>query len=351
MPTLTDLRPHLEHRLRAWADDGREPGGAVAVRRGDEHVHLAAGTRDGRVPWTDDTLVMTWSVAKPFAALTVLTVVAEGALALDQRVSDLWPAYAAHGKGATTVRHVLCHAAGVPVFPAAAAEVAYDDREALVALLADAEPWHEPGAGVAEHALTYGHLCDELVRRATGEDLADRFAGVAARHGWDLHLRVAAHDRPRVADVVALDGWPQRYTDDPRWGPALTRPPGLLEPSTMNSERFRSTSFPAIALHASAEGLARFYADLPGLDGPVAALLGPDLHRAYVTAQATGHDAVLDRDVAWTLGFQVDDDSLGMGGAGGCSAWVEPDGTAVAWVTRGLGGHDRGDDVWEVLHP
>ena len=115
-----------------------------------------------------------------------------------------WPAYAAHGKQATTVRHVLAHQAGLPAFPEAAMDIAFDDRDALVQLLADATPVHEPGAACADHALTYGHLCDQLVRLATGEDLADRFARIAARHGWDLHLSVAKGDLGRVADPVAV---------------------------------------------------------------------------------------------------------------------------------------------------
>jgi CubicO group peptidase (beta-lactamase class C family) len=294
---------------------------------------------------------MGYSVAKPFAALTVLTVVREGGLGLDQPVAELWPEYAAHGKGATTVRHVLAHQAGLPSFPEAAAGVPYDDRESLVHLLADATPEHPPGEGIAEHALTYGHLCDQLVRLATGEDLADRFARIAADHGWDLHLRVAAADLDRVADVVAVEpGWPARYVDDPRWGPAMTRPAGLLDPEVLNSERWRTTSFPAIGMHASARGLATFYGRLLADDGPVAALLGPALHRDYVGAQATGHDRLLDREVTWTLGFQVDGTDLGMGGAGGCGAWWSFNGRyAAAYVTRGLGTHERSDPVYELL--
>ena len=186
------------------------------------------------------------------------------------------------------------------------------------------------------------------MRAATGEDLADRFARIAAAHGWDLHLRVAADDLPRVADVVPLAGWPGDYLADPRWGPALGRPPGLLDADVVNSERFRTCSFPAIALHASARGLARFYADLLPADGPVAALLGPDLHAAYVSPAATGHDGVLDREVTWTLGFQVDEEDLGMGGAGGCAAWWSlRGGYAAAYVTRGLGDQSRADGIWE----
>ena len=63
---------------------------------------------------------------------------------------------------------------------------------------------------------------------------------------------------------------------------------------------------------------------------------------------------MLDRPVTWTLGFQLGEEDgrveLGMGGAGGCSAWADPAaGYGAAYVTRGLGGHDRGDAVWQAV--
>ncbi len=84
----------LVRLLDDWAASGREPGGAVCVMRGDDVlVEHEVGTRDGRSPWTPDTLVMAYSVAKPLAALTVLDVVAAGDLRLDQRVAEVWPGW------------------------------------------------------------------------------------------------------------------------------------------------------------------------------------------------------------------------------------------------------------------
>jgi CubicO group peptidase (beta-lactamase class C family) len=348
--------------MDALVASGRDPGGAVAVvRRGVVEVDHAAGTRDGAAPWTPDTLVMTYSVAKPFAALTFLDAVAEHGTGLDGPVAGVWPAYAQAGKASTTLRHLLAHQAGLPAFPEAAARVGYDDREALVALLAEAAPVHPPGAGVAEHALTYGHLLDEVVRRVTGEPLADRFRRIAAAAGWDLHLQVVGPDLARVADVVETDpAWATTYLADPRWGPALGRPPGLLDPDVLNSERFRRTAFPAVALHATALSLARFHDDLTDPSGFVAGRLGHALWREYVEPAATGHDLVLDRPVTWTLGFQVDESDgwreVGMGGAGGCSAWADVDARyGAAYVSRGLGDGGRADEVWQAvsgaLHP
>ena len=340
----------MPRSLPAVLGDLGDPGAAACVVRGGQVVEEAVtGCLDGERPWTPDTLTMTYSCAKPLTALTVLTLVRDGVLGLDQRVTELWPAYAAQGKDTTTVRHVLAHQAGLPAFPEEAREVPFDDYDALVALLADATPVHRPGAACAEHALTYGHLCDQLVRLATGEDLATRFARLADEQGWDLHLRVAPGDLARVADPVAVeDGWPARYRDDPRWGPAMTRPEGLLDPQVLGSDRWRTTPFPAVNLHASARGLATFYGHL--MDGTVEALLGPELHRDYIGAQVTGHDLLLDREVTWTLGFQIDGDDLGMGGAGGSGAWWSFGGQyAAAFVSRGLGTHDRGDAVYELL--
>jgi CubicO group peptidase (beta-lactamase class C family) len=336
--------------------EGREPGGAVAVvRDGAVEVDHAAGTRDGVAPWTSDTLVMTFSVAKPFAALAFLDAVAEGHVGLDQPVASVWPEFGCRGKEATTLRHLLCHQAGLPAFPEAAREVAYDDRDALIDLLAAATPVHPPGDGIAEHALTYGHLLDEVLRRVTGESLDARFARIADAAGWDLHLRVRDRDLHRAATLVeATERWRADYLEDPRWGPALGRPPGLLDPAVLSSDRFRRTPFPAVALHATALALASFYDDLARPGGLVATRLGHDLWRAYVEPAATGHDLVLDREVTWTLGFQVAEEDgrveLGMGGAGGCSAWTEPAaGIGAAFVTRGLGTHDRGEVVWQAI--
>ena len=101
-------------------DDGRETGGALSVwSGGKEVVALSGGWADaGRSrPWADDTLVLTYSTSKPFAALCALTAVAQGKLALDEPVARVWPEYAVHGKQDTTLRHILTHRAGLPAFP------------------------------------------------------------------------------------------------------------------------------------------------------------------------------------------------------------------------------------------
>jgi CubicO group peptidase (beta-lactamase class C family) len=59
---------------------------------------------------------MSYSVAKPLATLTLLVVMAEHELDLDDRVTAVWPEYGAAGKETTTLRHLLRHAAGLYCF-------------------------------------------------------------------------------------------------------------------------------------------------------------------------------------------------------------------------------------------
>lgn len=351
MPDLSSIAAVLDELV----DSGAEIGAGVSVwQDGHEVVSLAAGTRNSAGdPWELDTLVLTYSTAKPFAALAALTAVADGAIGLDQPIAEVWPAYAAHGKGNTTMRHALSHQAGLYVFPVAAESIDPLDTEALIDSLAAATPLHPPGEGVGEHALTYGHLLDGVVRHATGETLTDRFGALAQESGWDLYLTVAEHDLPRVADLAYLEpGWPDTYLADPTslMGAVLSRPVGVLDLDLVNSRAWRTGSFPAIGLHATASALGGFYAHLLDEDGPVARRLGPDLHREYVTIQATGPDLVLGFEVGWTLGFQRNSIEIGMGGVGGSSAWLAFDrGQSVAYVTRGLKDHDRVDAISDEL--
>lgn len=351
MPDFSSIAATLDELV----ESGAEIGAGVSVwQDGEEVVNATAGTRNAAGdPWRSDTLVMTYSTAKPCAALAALTVVADGAIGLDQPISDVWPEYAALGKGSTTLRHVLSHQAGMYVFPEEAASLDALDTVALIDALAAAPPLHPPGEGIGEHALTYGHLLDGVVRHATGDTLVDRFAVLARESDWDLHLSLTEAELPRVADLAYLEpDWPETHLGDPSslMGAVLSRPAGVLDVDLVNSRAWRTGSFPAIGLYATASALGSFYAHVLDADGPVAQRLGADLHREYTALQASGRDQVLGFDLGWTLGFQRDSIEIGMGGVGGSSAWLNIDRRqAVAYVTRGLKDHDRIDIISDEL--
>jgi CubicO group peptidase (beta-lactamase class C family) len=106
------------------------------------------------------------AVRRAFEAAALMRLVDRNMLDLDDPVTGHWPEFAANGKEKTTVRHVLAHASGLPAFPRPIDDIA--DWHAICGMLAAAEPEFPAGTAVAEHAMTYGHLVGELIRRVDG---------------------------------------------------------------------------------------------------------------------------------------------------------------------------------------
>lgn len=103
---------------------------------------------------------------------------------------------------------------------------------------------------------------------------------------------------------------------------------------------WRRAEIPAVNGHGTARAVARFYAALTGrLDVP---LLPEDAGHELLTPVATGHDALLDREVTWGLGVQFEDSYVGMGGLGGSDGFADTRrGYSFGYVTRRLADHDR----------
>jgi len=186
----------------------RGPGGAAVCvyHRGEKVVDIWGGTRDAAGnPWEADTLSLSFSTTKG-AASTLLHVFADrGHIDYDARVADYWPEFAQNGKDAITVRHLLCHEAGLYAI-ADVVEHASEmlDWEQMVRRLAAAKPRHPAGAAHGYHALTYGWLVGELVRRVAGlKPISELFATeLAAPLGLDgLYCGVPADQQRRCAQL------------------------------------------------------------------------------------------------------------------------------------------------------
>ncbi|HET9420962.1 MAG TPA: serine hydrolase domain-containing protein [Nocardioides sp.] len=338
-----------------------ETGAALSVwKDGEEVVGLAGGAADAGMTkaWTPDTLVHTYSTSKPFASLAALTAVAGGAIGLDEPVADHWKEYAANGKQDTTLRHVLTHRAGLPAFPPAAADLDLLDDEGLRRSLAEATPLYEPGTTTAEHAVTYGHLIDGVLRAATGRSLGEIYAAdVRPVLGMDGWFGVPDTEMARVADLeYQLPGGPAQFVAEvcPSYEDMLQRPAGLLDLERLNTDEWRQSVFGAINLHTSASALGGFYARLTSPDGPVRRLLGEQLHAEFLASQACGFDQTVGISVNWTLGPLRTPHFVGLGGLGGSAAWWSfRHDHAVGFVTKRLHDHARvaqiaaalGDDI------
>jgi CubicO group peptidase (beta-lactamase class C family) len=341
-----EARPQFEPMRDALAALA-EPGCALAVEIDGEPV-VDLWTTDG---WQRDTIVHLFSGSKPMPALCVLRLVDQGRLELDQRVTSVWPEYGAAGKDQTTVRHLLAHQAGVVAFAdPQPVEVLLDWDRCIAQIEAEPPEW-PPGARHGEHALLYGHLLGELVRRIDGRGVRDYFREeIAAPLGIDIHVGVSGETAARAAQVTDPGGRWRAQLDGVgelmRRG--LENPPGLMHTQVLNGPAWREAEIPAVNVHASARALARLYTALAGggeLNGK--RIISSDLLDEALRVQVDGQDAFFGMNVAYGLGFRLDGGpfalaEFGYGGIGGTVAFANRSrGVAFAFVTASLGGFDR----------
>jgi CubicO group peptidase (beta-lactamase class C family) len=303
----------------------------------------------GGAGFARDTLVHVYSVTKPVAAFCVLVLADRGALGLDDRVAAHWPEFAAAGKQDVTVRQLLAHQAGLVALREPQPPEVLLDWERLVGLLAAEAPWFEPGSAHAEHALFYGHLCGELVRRVDGRTLGTFWREEVAGP-WRLDFHVGL-DSPELARVADLAGAFPASEGGELYRAGLDNPPGARDLAVVNGEAWRRAEIPAINGHGTAAGVARFFEGLRRggeLDG--VRLVGPEMVAAMSAGELRAHDALIGDEMCWGLGVWVDVDGYGMGGTGGSLGMTDPAlGLSEGYVTRQMGTHDRADAMDAAL--
>jgi CubicO group peptidase (beta-lactamase class C family) len=244
---------------------------------------------------------------------------------LDDPVAAYWPEFAAEGKAGIPLRWLLTHQAGLEVLPGPQPQEVLLDWDRFCAALATARPSWEPGTRHGEHALTFGHLVGEVVRRVDG-----RTVGGLLREElpWlDFRIGLTAEEQELCAEVSGVS---PALARDTRWQRALANPPGVLDPDVVNGSAYRAAEVPAVNGHGTARAVARFYSALLGGE-----LLSESLRDQTLSPQATGIDEVVGEYLSWGLGLQVDDDGFGMGASAAPSAeQAGQEGTASASCRR-----------------
>ena len=184
-------------------------GAAVTVfHRGTPVVDLWGGTRTPEGdPWEADTLAMCFSTTKGVASAALHLQAEAGLVDYDERVAAYWPEFAQNGKEDITVRHVLSHSAGLHRLRSVIDSAHHMlDWEHMVAAIAAEPPAYEPGTQCGYHALTYGWLVGEIVRRVTDRPLADVITrdvdGPLGLNG--LYLGCPPDQRHRVAALAPM---------------------------------------------------------------------------------------------------------------------------------------------------
>lgn len=300
----------LQARLQDLADArvaaGAEVGLQIAVfHRGTLVADVAAGLADpasGRRV-DGDTLFFAASTAKAIASTVAHVLIDHGALRDDDRLADWWPAFAAHGKDVITVRHILTHTAGVPAVPADTTVSDLHDWDHMTAALEAAEPWWAPGTRLGYHAVTFGYLLGEYIRRRTGQTIAAALRehvtgplGVAD----DVHFAVPADALGRVATQVPAATPPPSPAPDSAADRAL---PAAIRPDAAYANRRDVLTAPDPSSGTmTARGAATVLAALLD-DGAGNGLVSPQRLRQLAEITFTGHDEVIGMDATWAYGY------------------------------------------------
>ncbi|GAB2565436.1 serine hydrolase domain-containing protein [Kribbella endophytica] len=340
----SSLQQTVQRAIDRLVASGTETGLQVAVYRyGELVVDAVAGVADletGR-PLLADTPIYSGSTGKGVTSTLANVLVARGVLRYDEPIVELWPEFAAHGKGRATLRHVLTHSVGVPAIPASTTLADLTDWDGMTATIAASEPWWEPGTKTAYHAQTFGLLVGELVRRATGrplgEVLREELTGPLGVQD-EVYFGVPVEALGRVA---RLDGPEVPAAQDERLAPAAVIPC----PASMNRADVLSADVPSAAT-ASARGIAKVYAALLGpvpgeRDFPVGRpdsspvsveLIPSELLQEIVGPAFSRTDEVFGNPAVWALGYaygrlgataEQTSTTFGMPGMGGSAAWVD----------------------------
>lgn len=91
------------------------------------------------------------------------------------------------------------------------------DWDKMCAIIADSELWWEPGAKIGYHAITWGYIIGEIVRRATGKPISEALRDEVAR---PLGIGLAVLMLPTLLIVIDLTVLLASRASDaalPRW--------------------------------------------------------------------------------------------------------------------------------------
>ena len=329
---------------------GEEVGASAAVyHRGSKVVDISGGSFDatGDRPYDDSTLQLMFSTTKGIVAIAVAMCVQRGLIDYDEKVATYWPEFAAHGKGGATVAQLMSHQCGLiaPDGPVTLADAL--DWKTITTMLADTAPDWPIGSGHGYHALTFGWLAGELIRRTDGRSpgqfVADEIAGPL---GVELWIGLPEEMGPRVSPII---GRPLNEDNpDPmikamlemflgpetRGGRALFLNGAFLVDDAFNRRDVHAAEIPAANGIGTAAALAKIYAaTMAPIDG--VRLLNDDTRvRASATVTPSDEpDLCLVMPTTFGMGFMTHGmftpysgpGSFGHSGAGGSNAFAQPE--------------------------
>ena len=318
----------LEPLVQQAISEKKLPGAVVLIGRGERTIYQKAIGHRSMVPaqeaMTLDTIFDLASLTKVVATTTsVMMLVEEGKVRLNDRVSTFIPGFERYGKADITIRHLLTHVSGLR--PDVDLGDTWNGSETAIAIAIEEVPSGPAGDRFVYSDINY-FLLGDIVRRVSGQTL-DRFAHDRIFKPLEMKdtMFLPASDLvKRVAPTQTCTplGWPCE-------GPGMAMLRGVVHDPT--ARRMGGVAGHA-GLFGTAADLAIFCRML--LDGGVykgARILSP-LTVAKMTTASTSSGERNVRGLGWDIdsgyssnrGELLPIGSFGHTGFTGTSLWIDP---------------------------
>ena len=348
---------HLHQIFDRQFDEGLHPAAQlVVVKDGHVLVDRAAGQFRGGKAVQADTPFYCFSVSKAFTGMCIHKLIQEGKVALDTPVAEYWPAFGQKEKSEITIRQVFHHLAGIPAIDRYRQIPLWPFWPLVTADVARLTPEFPPGSQMAYHAVSWGFIFGEVVRRVSGmrfENYFDRhFAQPLGMNNSWFRIPISALKRsPHI-----LCGHPDQSN--------LVR--------VFNARPIRRTVIPAASLNSTAREMAVFYQMLVnGGEYGSKRYLRPETVAQATSPGYRGWDMINNRETLWAYGFHLggvkdadnpdEEESVfgrrssratfGHMGNRSCMAWGDLDHRLVVTFTcNRLIGHEETRRRWIALN-
>lgn len=296
-------------------------------------------SRPGRALRTDD--VMLWySAGKPLTTVAILQLWERGCLGLDDPVAgyvDGW----GNGKQRCTIRHVLIHTGGFPMYGSADFDTDLPSAEVLARIAATPAAW-EPGTKASYHPVTGWKVLGAVVETVDGRPVETYVqAEILEPLGCtSSSLGVPVAVQQRLGERLVPVAWKGHRFPVVEDDGGLRMVPYRVD-QIHNQEWHVAKVEPGASMRGPARELGRFYESLlgygPRILEPATVELMSAVHRHEL------RDAVFGFAAPWGLGVTVDLSggagrrAFGHGGMASSRGFADPDcGLVAVVVCNGL---------------
>ncbi|RFU82082.1 hypothetical protein TARUN_162 [Trichoderma arundinaceum] len=301
----------LQNLLQKNLDSKAEIGASITINiDGKDVVDIWGGFIDEECtrPWESDTIVGVWSSTKGVTSLALLMLIDRGLVDANAKVAQYWPEFAANGKQDIEIRHLLSHTSGLSAWEEDMTIDEMCEQDVAAAKLAAQAPLWEPGKASGYHAVTFGVLITEVLRRVTGKSLKQFVAEeIVAPLKADFQIGLQDKDFPRTSNVIGQKGEPPSLGALPEGSiPFKTLSNPKMYPNLLNMENIRKADLGSINGYTNARGMNRIYSVL-SLGGEVngVRLLSQKTLDLVFEKQSDGIDLAMGQPVSFGVGYAL----------------------------------------------